>query len=354
MKKRILKLGAVALLALGLASCDLKSTDATSDNNIIGKAYYMSEVQDLRSFNPLRDRLDGLGFTLEHVNHYNHMEHDDIVESFKDNYSGYIVRRQGGCEAFYENDDIIELLKDNNKPIVIRNHFDDYYKGSFSKKASIAYKMEALGIEMSNLVKAYIDNHSIEEIDLNNDKTIGLVYIFGNIDNKENIKEYEATINDLSKYIELKGYRLEILDKLDSRNIIGDEYNHLITQEHALESYKRHNDKIDLIIAPDDELAMGALFADEKYNTNALIFARSIKEDIKELVKSGRIAGSLIPNYELEAEVISRLFTNLVEGREFFSGLNSVSLEDYIDNGRNYYIDMNKQAVYLHYNSYFK
>lgn len=203
--------------------------------------------------------------------------------------------------------DIIELARKNNTPIIFFNRepvtedmlrWDGlYYVGADSEQS---------GVLQGELAAEAIQNN--RKIDRNNDGIIQFVVLEGEPGHQDTIIRTENAVNTLKN----NGIELE---KLGS-GIAN--WNRAQAQNRTMQLLSQHQSSIELVLANNDDMALGALDAYQKLNymENALpVFFGIDGTDVGlEAVREGKLSGTVYHDKEGQAEAMAKLAKAVVTG----------------------------------------
>lgn len=221
----------------------------------------------------------------------------------------------GGCDVLCVNlvdrtdpSDIIELARKNNTPIIFFNRepvtedmfrWDGlYYVGADSEQS---------GVLQGELAAEAIQNN--KKIDRNKDGKIQFVVLEGEPGHQDTIIRTENAVNTLKN----KGIELE---KLGS-GIAN--WNRAQAQNRTMQLLSQHQGSIELVLANNDDMALGALDAYQKlnYTENTLpVFFGIDGTDVGlEAVREGKLSGTVYHDKEGQAAAMAKLAKAVVTGK---------------------------------------
>lgn len=203
--------------------------------------------------------------------------------------------------------EIIDMARNSEIPIIFYNRepvMEDlmqwdkvYYVGANARQS---------GQLQGELASEYINSHP--EVDRNQDGKIQYVLIEGEPGHQDAIIRTDASVETiLSHGIELEkiSYQIANWNRAQAQNRMTQ----LITQYH---------NQIEMILANNDEMALGALDAYDKSNYSEgaipIVFGVDGTKDGTDAVESGRLTGTVYNDKEGQAEVITSLAMLLAEG----------------------------------------
>lgn len=310
-KKRIWAAGFIFCMSLlFLGACEKHSLQ-TRDKLHVGVTYYdQSDTFMNELIACVRKKMEELGgrnlditMTVRGASGSQQIQ-DDLVEEMIN----------GGCDVLCVNlvdrtdpSDIIELARKNNTPIIFFNRepvtedmfrWDGlYYVGADSEQS---------GVLQGELVAEAIQNN--KKIDRNKDGKIQFVVLEGEPGHQDTIIRTENAVNTLKN----KGIELE---KLGS-GIAN--WNRAQAQNRTMQLLSQHQGSIELVLANNDDMALGALDAYHKLNymENALpVFFGIDGTDVGlEAVREGKLSGTVYHDKEGQAEAMAKLAKAVVTG----------------------------------------
>lgn len=213
--------------------------------------------------------------------------------------------------------EIIDQARENNVPIIFFNRepvaedlmqWDKlYYVGAFADQSGIMQGELAVDLIQSDAT-----------IDRNKDGKIQFVVLEGEAGHQDAIIRTESVIDTLKS----NGIEIEKL----STGIAN--WNRAQAQNQMLQMISQYQSKIELVLANNDDMALGAIDAYEKlnYTESALpVFLGIDGTDVGlEAVRESKLAGTVYNDKEGQAEAMARLAVALVSGK----GLEEIKFED--------------------------
>lgn len=213
--------------------------------------------------------------------------------------------------------EIIDLARENDVPIIFFNRepvAEDmmqwdrlYYVGAFADQS---------GIMQGELAVELIQSEP--SIDRNKDGKIQYVILEGEAGHQDAIIRSENVVETL------QNHDIEI-EKL-SNGIAN--WNRAQAQNQMLQMISQHQNKIELVLANNDDMALGAIDAYEKlnYSESALpVFLGIDGTDVGlEAVKDSKLAGTVYNDKEGQAKAMTELAVALVTG----DGMDKIEFQD--------------------------
>ncbi len=227
---------------------------------------------------------------------------------------------------------IIGKAKAADIPLIFFNRsVDEDVIKSYGKCVFVGTDYEEAGIIQGEMIGKYLtDNYS--KLDLNGDGVISYVMFKGqqgNLEAESRTRLSVETANDILK--EAGKPALSFYDKNNSSGYLVDQNgtwsnaaanNHMKT---LLSAYSEASgNMVELVIANNDEMALGALAALEEagYNKNGgkyiPVFGIDATEGAKAKIESGAMMGTVKQDGRLMANTIARVAENLLLGRDAF------------------------------------
>lgn len=212
----------------------------------------------------------------------------------------------------------INMIKEYNIPVVLFNRepYNIATIQSYGKSYYVGTDPPEAGILQGNiLVNAWNKNKAA--IDTNGDNILQYVMLMGQRDNKEAIARTQysvSTINDDG--IKTQELALSVCD-----------WERSIAKSNFEQLFLYYGNKIEAIIANNDEMAIGAIEVLQKYGYNkgddtktiAVVGVDAIPE-AQELIKKGEMTGSVLQDPSAIAEASYLIGMNLVNGKEPLDG----------------------------------
>ena len=241
---------------------------------------------------------------------------------------------------------IVSLAKGADIPVIFFNRevSDDVIK-SYDKCSFVGTKAEESGILQGEMIGEYLrDNFSA--VDINGDGEISYILFKGEEGNNEAIYRTKYSVEEADKILKAAGKKpLKFYDQSNPNKYLVDkngQWSASAANEYmttALTSYsERHNNMIELIICNNDGMAEGAISAlgAAGYNLGADSQARTIPvfgvdatEAARNLIKNGKMAGTIKQDANGMAEAINKLIQNgLDDDRGLLDGMEDYNIDD--------------------------
>lgn len=311
--KRITAAGVVFFMCL-LLLCACGETQAEGTDKICaGVAYYNQSDTFL---NQLIDSLKEYLHDYEKEGYETTMLIRDAAGSQRTQNDQVKELINAGCNVLCVNlvdrsdtSEIIDLARDNDVPIIFFNRepvAEDMMQ--WDRLYYVGAAAEQSGIMQGELAVELI--RSRPQTDRNRDGKIQYVVLEGEAGHQDAIIRTENVVNTL------KSNEIEI-EKL-SYGIAN--WNRAQAENRMLQMISQHQSKIELVLANNDDMALGAIDAYEKlnYTESALPLFLGIdgtREGLEAVVE-GKLAGTVYNDKEGQAEAMARIAVAAVSGEE--------------------------------------
>ncbi len=309
--KRILAVGILLCMSIQLFCACSKEPVYETDKVYVGVTYYdQSDTFLSQLINCLKERLQDYeeegyetNILIREASNSQRTQNDQVKELI-----------DAGCNVLCVNlvdradpSEIIDLARENSVPIIFFNRepvaedmmqWDGlYYVGAFSVQSGIMQGELAVDLIRSN-----------PSIDRNKDGKIQYVVLEGEPGHQDAIIRTENAVETLKN----NGIEIEKL----SNGIAN--WNRAQAQNQMLQMISQHQNKIELVLANNDDMALGAIDAYGKlnYTESALPVFLGIDgtDDGLEAVRDSKLAGTVYNDKEGQAEAMVKLAVALVSG----------------------------------------
>ncbi len=238
---------------------------------------------------------------------------------------------------------IINMAKEKNIPVIFFNRAvstaDDGGESvisSYDKCAFIGTDYEMAGHMQGQMIGEYlVDNY--DALDLNGDGKISYVMFKGDEANAEAIARTQYGVEDADKVLTDAGKSaLEFYDSANSNKYLVDQNGTWSAQaatdymQTILSQYSEaNNNMIELVIANNDDMALGAISALQNagYNkegaTYIPVFGVDATDAAKEKIADGSMTGTIKQDAEGMANTIAAVVQNFQGGKATFDGVDT-------------------------------
>ncbi len=231
---------------------------------------------------------------------------------------------------------VVDSAKNANVPLIFFNRSvsQDVVK-SYDKCVFVGTNYEEAGIMQGKMIGNYL-LANYDQYDLNHDGVISYVMFKGDEANQEAIARTKYGVEDANKILEAAGKpALKFYDDSNTKQYLVDQ-NGTWSRQVALDYMQTilaqyseaNNNMVELVIANNDEMAIGAVTALQAagYNNGDKtipVFGVDATEDAKTLIAAGQMAGTIKQDAEGMADAIATISANMIAGTDMFAGLNA-------------------------------
>lgn len=234
---------------------------------------------------------------------------------------------------------IINLAKAKNVPVIFFNRsVEQSVIESYDKCVFVGTDYEQAGHMQGKMIGEYVlKNYG--KLDLNNDGVISYVMFKGQEGNMEAIARTKYGVEDANAILKAAGKpELKFYDSANKNKYLVDQdglwssaaaTNYMST---ALAQYTESNkNMIELVIANNDEMALGAISALQTagYNKDGKtvipVFGVDATDAAKSAIKSGSMIGTIKQDAEGMATAITTVMKNLLNGTNALEGIDSAN-----------------------------
>ncbi len=235
---------------------------------------------------------------------------------------------------------IVEKARAADIPLIFFNRsVDESVVSSYEKCVFVGTDYELAGHMQGEMIGNYLlENY--DAVDINKDGKISYVLFKGQEGNMEAIARTKYAVEDCNALLKEAGKpELLFYDEANVNSYLVDQdglwsassaTNYMST---ILAQYSESNkNMVELVIANNDEMALGAVSALEAAGYNKKggktipVFGVDATDAAKEAIKNGRMTGTIKQDAEAMADVISKLMTNLRNNEEKFKDINKENI----------------------------
>ena len=235
---------------------------------------------------------------------------------------------------------IINLAKAKNVPVIFFNRsVDQSVIESYEKCVFVGTDYEQAGHMQGKMIGEYLVNN-YDKLDLNGDGKISYVMFKGQEGNMEAIARTKYGVEDANKVLEKAGKPdLEFYDTANKNKYLVDQdglwssaaaTNYMST---ALAQYTESNkNMIELVIANNDEMALGAVSALQTagYNKDGKkvipVFGVDATDAAKSAIKSGSMIGTIKQDAQGMATAITTIMGNYLNGANALDSIDTANV----------------------------
>ena len=239
---------------------------------------------------------------------------------------------------------IIALAKNAGIPLIFFNReVSDEAVKSYDKCAFIGTDAKEAGMLQGDMIGDYVVKN-FDAIDLNDDGEISYVLFMGEKGNNEAIYRTQYSVENANKKLEAAGKKpLKFYDSANTDKYLLDrdgkwsaqaanEYMTTILSSHSTTS----KNMVELIICNNDGMAEGAISAlnSAGYNTGAEgsttipVFGVDATSAAKELIKDGKMTGTIKQDGDAMAKAIEKAVENGLNSKALFDGMSDYTVDE--------------------------
>lgn len=335
--KKLLAIVLTLALALGLTACG--SGSGSGSKGEISVFYYTYSDTYISSVRTAMDSLlknAGLQFQNYDANGNQTTQTEQVTTAIAKGSSALIVNVvDTGSNDAAQN--IVDQAKAANIPVIFFNRsVEESVVSSYEKCAFVGTDYEMAGHMQGEMIGKYLVEN-FAKLDLNGDGKISYVMFKGQEGNMEAIARTQYGVEDADKALTAAGKpQLSFYDASNAKKYLVDQ-NGLWSSAAAtdymstiLAQYSEsNNNMVELVIANNDEMALGAVSALQTagYNKSGAkvipVFGVDATDAAKDAIKNGSMIGSIKQDAEGMAKVITTVVQNLLDGKSTFEGVNS-------------------------------
>ena len=339
--KKLLALLLATVMAVGFAACSSKSNDSGASKNQgeISVFYYTFSDAYISTVRSSMDKIlkdGGYNYNDYDANGNQTTQTEQVQTALAKGSSMLIVNVvDTGSNDAAQN--IINLAKAQNVPVIFFNRsVDQSVIESYDKCVFVGTDYEQAGHMQGQMIGEYLVNN-YDKLDLNGDGKISYVMFKGQEGNMEAIARTKYGVEDANKVLEKAGKPdLEFYDAANKNKYLVDQdglwssaaaTNYMST---ALAQYTESNkNMIELVIANNDEMALGAISALQTAGYNKKggkvipVFGVDATDAAKSAIKSGSMIGTIKQDAQGMATTITTIMKNYLDGKNALDGVDT-------------------------------
>lgn len=241
---------------------------------------------------------------------------------------------------------IVTLAKNAGIPVIFFNReVSDTVISGYDKCTFVGTRAEESGKLQGEMIGEYLVKN-FDAVDINGDGEISYIMFKGEEGNNEAIYRTQYSVEEANKKLSEAGKKpLRFYDDSNPNKYLVDrngQWSAAAANEYmttALTSYnEKHKNMIELVICNNDGMAEGAISALNAagYNTGANsrsipVFGVDASEAARELIKGGKMAGTIKQDAVGMAEAISKVVENGLGERDLLEGMGDYSIDEKVD-----------------------
>lgn len=332
--KKLLALLLTLISVMGLVSC--KRSESDREVSVFYYTYSDTYISSVRS---AMDKLlsdAGIKYNNYDANGNQTTQTEQVTTAIAKGSSALIVNVvDTGSNDAAQN--IVDQAKAANIPVIFFNRsVEESVVSSYEKCAFVGTDYEMAGHMQGEMIGKYLVEN-FAKLDLNGDGKISYVMFKGQEGNMEAIARTQYGVEDADKALTAAGKpQLSFYDASNAKKYLVDQ-NGLWSSAAAtdymstiLAQYSEsNNNMVELVIANNDEMALGAVSALQTagYNKSGAkvipVFGVDATDAAKDAIKNGSMIGSIKQDAEGMAKVITTIAQNLLDGKSTFEGVNA-------------------------------
>lgn len=341
MKMRKLLAAALTFtMAVGLASCgNSGGGTGSSDKGEVSVFYYTYSDTYISSVRSSMDKMlteKGVKFQNYDANGNQTTQTEQVTTALAKGSKLLVVNVvDTGSNDAAQN--IINQAKEKDVPVIFFNRsVEESVVNSYDKCVFVGTDYEMAGHMQGEMIGKYlVDNY--DKIDLNGDGKISYVMFKGQEGNMEAIARTQYGVEDANKVLKEAGKpELEFYDASNSNKYLVDQngqwssaaatdYMSTILAQYSV----ANNNMVELVIANNDEMALGALSALQTagYNNGSgktiPVFGVDATDAAKEAISKGSMVGTIKQDADGMASTITSIAQNYFDEKDALDGLDS-------------------------------
>jgi len=237
---------------------------------------------------------------------------------------------------------IVNLAKGANVPLVFFNReVSDEIVTSYEKCVFVGTDAQEAGHMQGEMIGEYV-SENFDEIDLNGDGKISYILFKGEEGNNEAIFRTQYSVEDANKILSANGKeKLVFYDASNPNKYLVDkngQWSAAAANDYMTTALASYNDlnknMIELAICNNDGMAEGVVSALNSvgYNNGGdkkiPVFGVDATDAAKELIKDGKMTGTIKQDAQGMADAISLLIKNSLDGKELMSGTENMNIDE--------------------------
>ncbi len=346
--KKLLALLLAVVMVVGFAACSSNKSDGgtetkkASNKGEISVFYYTFSDAYISTVRSSMDKIlkDG-GYTYNDYDaNGNQTTQTEQVQTALAKGSSLLIVNVVDTGSNDAAQNIINLAKAQNVPVIFFNRsVDQSVIESYDKCVFVGTDYEQAGHMQGQMIGEYLVNN-YDKLDLNGDGKISYVMFKGQEGNMEAIARTKYGVEDADAVLEKAGKpALEFYDSANKNKYLVDQdglwssaaaTNYMST---ALAQYTESNkNMIELVIANNDEMALGAVSAlqtagyNKEGKTVIPVFGVDATDAAKSAIKSGSMVGTIKQDAQGMASTITTIMSNYLNEKTALEGIDTANV----------------------------
>lgn len=346
--KKLLALLLAVVMVVGFAACSSNKSDGgtetkkTSNKGEISVFYYTFSDAYISTVRSSMDKIlkDGGYIYNDYDANGNQTTQTEQVQTALAKGSSLLIVNVVDTGSNDAAQNIINLAKAQNVPVIFFNRsVDQSVIESYDKCVFVGTDYEQAGHMQGQMIGEYLVNN-YDKLDLNGDGKISYVMFKGQEGNMEAIARTKYGVEDADAVLEKAGKpALEFYDSANKNKYLVDQdglwssaaaTNYMST---ALAQYTESNkNMIELVIANNDEMALGAVSAlqtagyNKEGKTVIPVFGVDATDAAKSAIKSGSMVGTIKQDAQGMASAITTIMSNYLNEKTALEGIDTANV----------------------------
>lgn len=343
--KKLLSILLALTFVLGLAACGETGTDSgTGEVSVFYYTFGDTYISSVRSAMDAYLNKAGVKFQNYDANNNQTTQTEQVDTAIAKGASVLVVNvvDTGSNDAAQT---IIDKAKAKDIPVIFFNRsVEESVVKSYEKCVFVGTDYEMAGHMQGEMIGKYVlENY--DALDLNGDGVISYVMFKGQEGNMEAIARTQYGVEDADKVLTEAGKSaLSFYDESNDKKYLVDQgglwssaaatdYMSTILAKHS----ESNNNMVELIIANNDDMALGAISALQAAGYNKEggktipVFGVDATDAAKSAIQSGTMTGSIKQDADGMANTLTTIVQNFVNDRGIFEGVNA---DDMVGNWR--------------------
>ena len=337
--KKFLAILMALTMVLGLVACGGTSDNGGSSDGEVAVFYYTysdTYISSVRSALDSNLKAAGVKFQNYDANGNQTTQTEQVTTAIAKGASALIVNVvDTGSNDAAQN--IVDMAKQKNIPVIFFNRsVEESVVSSYDKCVFVGTDYEMAGHMQGEMIGNYLVEN-FANLDLNGDGKISYVMFKGQEGNMEAIARTQYGVEDADAILTKAGKpALSFYDASNSNKYLVDQngqwssaaatdYMSTILAQYS----EANNNMVELVIANNDEMALGAISALQAAGYNKEggktipVFGVDATDAAKDAIKNGTMTGSIKQDADGMAKVISTIAQNFLGGKATFEGINA-------------------------------
>ena len=337
--KKLLAAAMAIMMTAGLASCGGGDNAKGSSDGEISVFYYTYRDTYISSVRSSMDKLlteKGVKFQNYDANGNQTTQTEQVTTALAKGSKLLVINVvDTGSNDAAQN--IINQAKEKNVPVIFFNRsVEESVVSSYDKCVFVGTDYEMAGHMQGDMIGKYLTDN-FDAVDLNGDGKISYVMFKGQEGNMEAIARTQYGVEDANKVLKAAGKPdLEFYDSSNSNKYLVDQngqwssaaatdYMSTILAQYSV----ANNNMVELVIANNDEMALGALSALQTagYNNGTgktiPVFGVDATDAAKSAISKGTMMGTIKQDADGMASAITNIAHNYLNDKNALDGLNS-------------------------------